>query len=726
MRDLCLRTVAILAVLVGLLTLGRGEADLAGGTQISGYATATFEDAAGHAYQTQSNTVIATIAKVAGIAVSPKETAANPATDGAPIDSTTTRTFTIANTSNIADAYKITAAQAASPLTIVSMNYLTPSGLIPVTLGGTVSPTVQPGGVITLQIALGTANLAMGAKASIGITVQTTAGSDNGLQSDTGEQWVIGANSSDLSGPGGSGTSISKTVDKVAIVQSQADAVVTFDVVAKNSGGTPATNVVVTDPLPTGFVADLSTVTINGIAAGTKASFSNGVLTVLCGTLNAGATVDVGFSATTPNVQTLGTTFVNTAQVSADSMAPSGTTPASVLLGTANIVFDGYAGGSRPISGATVTLLDASGNVVNLGSSQSSTELRKAQGTGISSSSNTANPLITGADGTYGFALSPSQIAPGGSTFTLELDAPGYLNRRIKLTITPGADGMLYDVASVALDGQPIAQAGGFTLIKSQMELRNVFGLFGNVPLFRERAISVTKTADRSTAQPGDRVRYEVDFSNSTTDAIGATQVIDAMPPGIVYAPGTALLDGVAAEPQIDGQTLTWSLPELDGGQQHKITYDAVVYPTAAAGSKLTNSVTVNGNIPGTIVTASGASSVTVQVVAGAITQRRPILGRVFVDTARTGHFHKGDKGIAGVRIYLEDGSSVVTDADGRFSFPSARPGMHVLRLDTTTLPSGVHAYPDQRMNSTHALQQLVHGILDDGILDDVEFALES
>lgn len=725
MRDLCLRTVAILAVLVGFLTLGRGEADLAGGTQISGYATATFEDASGHAYQTQSNTVIATIAKVSGIAVSPKEEAANPATDGAPVNSTTTRTFTIANTSNIADAYKITAAQASSPLAIVSMSYLTPTGPVPVTLDGTVSPTVQPGGVVTLQVVLSTANLAMGAKASIGITAQTTADSDNGLQSDTGEQWVIGASSSQISGPGGAGTTISKTVDKAVIVQSSANTPVTYAITAQNSGGTPATNVVVTDPMPAGFVVDVSSVSIDGVPAGSKATLSDGVLTVLCGTLNAGASVTVSFAASTPNVQTLGSTFVNTAQVAADGMAPAGTTPASVLLGTANIVFDGYGGGSQPVTGATVTLFDANGNVVKLGAGSSSTQLRQAQDAGIASSDNTTNPLVTGSDGTYGFALASSQISAGGSTFTLELNAPGYLNRKIQLTITPSADGMLYDVTSVALDGQPIAQAGGFTLVKSQVQLQNVFGLFGNVPLFRTRAIEVTKTADRSTAQPGDRVRYEIDFSNSTTDSIGATQVVDAMPPGIVYATGTGMLDGVASEPQIDGQTLTWSLPELDGGQQHKITYDAVVYPTAAAGSKLTNSVTVNGNIPGTIVSASGASSVTVQVVAGAITQRRPILGRVFVDTARTGHFHKGDKGVSGVRIYLEDGSSVVTDADGRFSFPSARPGMHVLRLDATTLPSGIRPYPDQRMNSTHALQQLVHGILDDGILDDVEFALE-
>lgn len=724
MRDLCLRIVAILAVILGLLTLGRGEADLAGGTQISNFVSATFEDAGGHTYTTQSNAIVATIAKVSGIAVAPKETAANPATDGAPLNSTATRIFTITNTSNIADAYTITVAQA-SPLSIVSMSYVTPSGLIPVTLNGSASPTVQPGGTIELQVVVSTANLTMGQKVAVNVTAQTTAASDNGLQSDSGEQWIIGAQSSDITGPTGSGTTISKTVDKVTIVQSSANAVVTFDVVAKNSGGTPATDVVVTDPMPAGFVPDLSSVTINGVAAGNAASFANGTLTVQVGTLNAGAMVDVGFNATVPNINTLGSTFVNTAQVSADGQAPQGTTPASVLLGTANIVFDGYGGGAHPVSGATVTLLDANGNIVQLGASSSATQVRKAQDAGIASSTNTTNPLVTGADGTYGFALQPSQIAAGGSTFTLELNAPGYLNRKIQLTITPSADGMLYDVSSVALDGQPIAQAGGFTLVKAQVNLQNVFGLFGNVPLFAARAIEVTKTADRSTAQPGDRVRYEIDFANSTSDSIGATQVIDVMPPGIVYAPGTGVLDGVATEPQIDGQTLTWTLPELDGGDQHKITYDGVVYPTAAAGSKLTNSVTVSGNIPGTVVSASGASSVTVQVVAGAITQRRPILGRVFLDTARTGHFKKGDKGLAGVRIYLEDGSSVVTDADGRFNFPSARPGMHVLRLDTSTLPSGVHPYPDQRMNSTHAMQQLVHGILDDGIVDDVEFALE-
>jgi hypothetical protein len=63
-----------------------------------------------------------------------------------------------------------------------------------------------------------------------------------------------------------------------------------------------------------------------------------------------------------------------------------------------------------------------------------------------------------------------------------------------------------------------------------------------------------------------------------------------------------------------------------------------------------------------------------------------------------------------------------LSDAEGRFNFPAVRPGMHVLRLDATTLPGGVHA--DGRLYGNWTLQRLVHGVLDDGLMQDVEFAL--
>lgn len=728
MRDLFLRVIVVLAVLLGFATQGRGLADLTGGTEITNSVSATFTDAAGNQYSTQSNVVTVIVAKLAALVVSPKETAANAATDGATIDSTATRTFVITNTSNIPDAYKIIVA-GATPLTIVSMSFVTSTGSFPATLNSTISPTVQPGDSIELAVVMSTANLAMKESYAVNITAQTTANADNGLQSDTGEQWIIGASSSNIVGPGTNptgGSGISKTVDHVVVVQSSPGATVTYDVVAQNAGGTQATGVLVTDTVPTGLTADPTSVMINGVSS--PATLSGQVLTIPVGSLNAGATVDVSFNAMTPNISSLGTSYVNVASMSADGMPAQQTTPASVLIGSANIVYNGLAGSGAPVSGATVTLLDANGNLVTIGGTSSSASAKRtaqAALTPIDSEGNTSNPVVTSATGAYGFALLASQIAAGGSTFTLDVNAPGYLNRKIQLTLTPTSNNQLYNVTSIALDEQPIAVAGGYTLTKSAERLSDVFGLFGNIPLFDTRTIVVTKTADRSTAQPGDRVRYEIDFANSTQFPIGATQVIDVMSAGLVYAKGTGQLDGVNDEPTISGQTLTWSLASLDPGAQHKITYDAIVYPTVATGTNLTNNVTVNGVIPGTVASAAGTANVTVQVVAGALTQRRPITGRVFVDNAGTGHFKKGDSGIAGVRIFLEDGSFVVTDPDGRFNFPSARPGMHVLHIDETTLPKNVHPYPNQRMNSTRAMQQLVHGIMDDGLIDDVEFALE-
>ena len=98
---------------------------------------------------------------------------------------------------------------------------------------------------------------------------------------------------------------------------------------------------------------------------------------------------------------------------------------------------------------------------------------------------------------------------------------------------------------------------------------------------------------------------------------------------------------------------------------------------------------------------------------------------RVFVDVKRTGRFAEGDRGLGGVRVYLEDGQSVTTDAFGRFTFPSVHPGQHVLRVDLTTLPQGVRAYDDRRYDSTRSLQRLVHGLYDAGLMHDVNFALE-
>src|SRR5207249_6803966 len=50
-----------------------------------------------------------------------------------------------------------------------------------------------------------------------------------------------------------------------------------------------------------------------------------------------------------------------------------------------------------------------------------------------------------------------------------------------------------------------------------------------------------------------------------------------------------------------------------------------------------------------------------------------------------------GEPGLAGVRLYLDDGTFAVTDVDGEYSFYCLPPRTHALKADATTLP--VHGH---------------------------------
>ena len=50
------------------------------------------------------------------------------------------------------------------------------------------------------------------------------------------------------------------------------------------------------------------------------------------------------------------------------------------------------------------------------------------------------------------------------------------------------------------------------------------------------------------------------------------------------------------------------------------------------------------------------------------------------------------ESGIAGVRIFLEDGTYVLTDKNGMYHFTAVNPGTHVVQVDTVTVPEQVRA----------------------------------
>lgn len=708
-----------------------GEATPAG-VIITNVATANYAGAHGETYGTTSNAVSVAVASVSAIAVSPKETAVDPRAEGYPAGTSITRTFTITNAGNVADAYTIVAATTGGG-TIAAIAFLTPAGSVAVTLGSTTSPTLAPGASISVQLTIATAGVAVGAAFPIALTARSTnTAAVNGLVSDSGRMWAVAQPGASLGGPAGAATSISKLVNQTRTHAAQPGETVTYTVAFRNYGGSPATHVVLTDDMPAGITALANTAAVNGASAGANATVSGSRLTVQLGTLAAGATDTITFDGVVSSAATVGATYVNVANVSADGVTSMATTPASVLVGVANIVYDGYSGSSAPVGGAILTLRDAKTRaVIALPSTASaSAASRTARGSligvpsgGLPPNVSNANPYVTGADGAYSFVFDPTQLGTivQPAQYELDISAPGYRDRRIAIAVSPDVSGLLYDATLSEIDGQQLAKPGGFQLVATSVSLFEVFGLLGNLPVFTPHPLSVSKSVDRDLASGGDRLVYTLAVGGGDAQ-LGATRVIDTLPAGVAYAPGTARVDGVPVEPARDGRVLTWTFPTL--ASAHTIVYACVVLPFTAAGTELVNVVDVSALASNGMPVRASATADT-RVVAGVLGNRIVLTGRVFVDRAGTGRFREGDRGVGGVRVYLEDGESVTTDPYGRFTFPAVHPGQHVLRVDASSLPATVRAFRDRAFDSTRSLLRLVHGVYDAGLMDDVNFALE-
>lgn len=65
------------------------------------------------------------------------------------------------------------------------------------------------------------------------------------------------------------------------------------------------------------------------------------------------------------------------------------------------------------------------------------------------------------------------------------------------------------------------------------------------------------------------------------------------------------------------------------------------------------------------------------------------VAGKVFVDCNRNAVQDNDEPGIAGVRLYMEDGTNVTTDEHGRYSLCGIRSISHVMKVDASTMPAG-------------------------------------
>jgi uncharacterized repeat protein (TIGR01451 family) len=212
----------------------------------------------------------------------------------------------------------------------------------------------------------------------------------------------------------------------------------------------------------------------------------------------------------------------------------------------------------------------------------------------------------------------------------------------------------------------------------------------------RAGKLELTKAVARTTAGYGDAVQYTIDVRNGDIASLSAIRVVDDIPPGMRFVPGSARLysgaSAVAERPAnpvvlANGQRLVFDLAgtqalgasgTLAARAQVRLSYVLQVSPAAKPG-RLTN--TAFASYLGGL---SNSASASFMLKDELLSTTAILVGRVWSSCeAHTG------RAIAGARIQLEDGRFAITDSQGAWHMETVSAGGHVVQLDQQSLPPG-------------------------------------
>ncbi|WOX04765.1 isopeptide-forming domain-containing fimbrial protein [Microbulbifer pacificus] len=207
-----------------------------------------------------------------------------------------------------------------------------------------------------------------------------------------------------------------------------------------------------------------------------------------------------------------------------------------------------------------------------------------------------------------------------------------------------------------------------------------------------EGALALTKTAAMLNVTRSQLVPYTITFSNSLPVPLTDLQLVDYFPAGFKYVAGSANLDGVKVEPEVNGLQLQWPSLRAEPEQTHSMKLLLVVGSGVGEGEYI-NRARMFNELSGQQT--SGEASATVRVVPDPTFDCTDVIGKVFDDKNLNGYQDAGEGGVPGARVVTANGLKATADAHGRFHITCAavpnpdRGSNFVLKLDDRSLPSG-------------------------------------
>ncbi len=212
----------------------------------------------------------------------------------------------------------------------------------------------------------------------------------------------------------------------------------------------------------------------------------------------------------------------------------------------------------------------------------------------------------------------------------------------------------------------------------------------------------ISKRGDRAMAEIGDTVHYTIEVRHVSGSAARTVNIVDVLPRGFTYLDGSARVDGrVLDEPRgRPGPRLGFDLGPIAAGGQLLLTYRARIGVGALQGDGINRAQAHGCSIAGGCIdpvglnplpgsTPSNHAQYRVRVTGGVFTDEACVLGKVFVDCNNNHVQDQEELGIPGVRLYFSDGTWMVSDSEGKYSYCGLPPNSHTLKVDPSTLPVG-------------------------------------
>ncbi|HEX7999782.1 MAG TPA: hypothetical protein VF528_15450 [Pyrinomonadaceae bacterium] len=698
------------------------------GSRISNRADATYSDDSGATFSTSSPTVTITVLSVSTLNVTPDET--EPSSSVAP-NERVTRLFSVCNTGNTPDFYTITRAEVSAPSSLFSLHFDTDaSGTLtdsdtPVQIGTGLSPRLTPGRCIGVIAVVDTNNAALNSRLTINLTARSNVTqSVNGLAQNDGTIINAVGSGARLTDPSAPDLPPLKLVENRDRVSASPGQTLNYTIAFRNSGDVTARRVHVVDELPAGLeyvpgTLRLGQRSLTDADDADEGRANSRRIELLLPQVAAAEVVQIALRARVTGQITPGAGAVNFATLAGDNAPAAQSSSTVAVVDPFGTVYSGHSGGSQSIAGARLTLFQDQPNGVLL---------PLASNTGFTPNEANDNPFTTPTGGHFSFMLAPGQLGTEAASvrYFLSVTAAGYRLRMLELTVRPTASG-LYATTVRALDGQPIARAGSFDVTNDSVLLENLASLVFNVPMYEQRGLEISKSVDRQRVEIGDTLTYRIEVHNPAAAVIGDVIVRDRLPVSFHYVPGTARLDNGqpptrAIEPEIRGDELIFRLGEVGYGATARILYRVRVGANAGEGERDNTAMAV-GLFPSGERDETAPARATVFVGGGVFSTRQVVVGRVFEDVNGNNQFDTDDKPMPGVRLFLNNGQSVITDSAGLYNFPSLGDGAQVIALDSVTLPAG-YQLTDSGTLSGRSWTRLLRTPLGGGALLRQNFAL--